>query len=311
MIRCFTTSRAMWAHLTCVGAVFLLAQSAFGGIGASTLGAATSGQSIFGAAAIGPIDAISKGANGTELTVLGQQFKAASGELSGYRVGQYVLAAADRKGQLSVLLSLDDNYVPGSSTVWLKGSVTSVSPAIGKFAVGGVSLDYSAYLSTDPEFSVQVGDTVEAYGIQPQPGGSVLLGIHGGGLQGIHGGGLQGIHGGGLQGIHGGGLQGIHGGGLQGIHGGGLQGIHGGGLQGIHGGGLQGIHGGGLQGIHGGGLQGIHGGGLQGIHGGGLQGIHGGGLQGIHGGGLQGIHGGGLQGIHGGGLQGIHGGGTT
>ena len=199
---------------------------------------------IFDSVAMGPVERLED----SELSVLGQTFLD-GGSGADVVVGDYVLAAGS-DGELQILIPMGTQYVPGASPVMIRGYVSGVDASVAVLTVGGVTLDYSPQLSIAPTFSPTVGSPIEFSGTQPLPGGSVLLGIHGGdsSVQGIHGGdsNVQGIHGGdsSVQGIHGGdsSVFGIHGGdsNTQGIHGGdsNTQGIHGGdsNTQGIHGG---------------------------------------------------------------------------
>jgi hypothetical protein len=183
-------------------------------------------------AAMGPVETLALKPNGTtEITVLGQTYSGNSVDAN-VSVGDYVIAASQENGELSLLMPIPESYVPGSSTVWVAGTIAAVEGDVGQFSVGTASFDYTALLSQDPSLTPEVGDVIDAYGVQPAVGGSVLLGIHGSGVtRGIHGSGVtQGIHGSGVtQGIHGSGLtRGIHGSGVtQGIHGSGVtRGIH-------------------------------------------------------------------------------------
>jgi hypothetical protein len=126
---------------------------------------------------MGPVETLAVRPDGTaELTVLGQQFigRLANIDVS---VGQYVLAASHEGGELAILMPMDVAYVPGASTVWLTGTVEVVDQDVGQVSVGGVSLDYTAVLSRHPTLSLEVGDVIDVSGIQPAPGGSVIVNL--------------------------------------------------------------------------------------------------------------------------------------
>ena len=234
---------------------------------------------------IGPVEAIN--ARAGVVTILGQKvIYSAAGKLV---VGDGVAVFGHTSANGSfVATSITDEgqYVAGATMVFLSGKVQKADPAVGRVAVGGLSVDLTAAMSNGVVAPV-VGTEIRLKGIQPVAGGLVLAnGISGGGTSslGISGGGTLGISGGGTRnlGISGGGHSslGISGGGTLGISGGGL-GISGGGTLGISGGGTRnlGISGGGHSnlGISGGGTLGISGGGTLGISGGGILGISGGG----------------------------------
>jgi hypothetical protein len=159
---------------------------------------------------LGPVEAVERNSDTgtTQITVLGQTFVSDLEEV-GAAVGDYVLAASRENGELAVLVSAGESYVPGSSAVWVIGTVDGVTAPIAQFSVGEATFDYSSLLSLDPSLSLEAGDIVDFYGIQPVPGGSVILGIHGSDsqLRGIHGSDsrVRGIHGSDnrVRGIHG------------------------------------------------------------------------------------------------------------
>jgi hypothetical protein len=158
---------------------------------------------------MGPVEAIQTSSDGntTEIIVLGQTF-IANAEVD-VVVGDYVLAGSRENGELAVLVALGESYVPGSSAVWVVGTIDGVIAPLAQFSVGGATFDYSPLLSLDPSLALESGDVVDFHGIQPAPGGSVILGIHGSDnrLRGIHGSDnrLRGIHGSDnrVRGIHG------------------------------------------------------------------------------------------------------------
>ena len=66
------------------------------------------------------------------------------------------------------------DYAMGSDSLYLKGKVTAVTAQIGRIAIGGTTVDYTALLS-DSSFHVPaLGDTVEIVGTQPTNRGVIL-----------------------------------------------------------------------------------------------------------------------------------------
>jgi hypothetical protein len=87
--------------------------------------------------------------------------------------GDYVLAAGS-SGVLSVIFDAAEMYIAGSTPVNLRGVVTSVDPARATLSVGGVTVDYSTYLVSDPSFEPRTNESIEVSGIQPVAGGTII-----------------------------------------------------------------------------------------------------------------------------------------
>jgi len=126
-------------------------------------------------AALGPVESLNAQSGVAVISVAGQIFIASSDDVSNLQVGDYVLAAGSGEGELSLLVGVDEPYVPGSSTIWVRGEVTSVSTELGRIGVGFASFDYTPVLATLPDLEPQLGSVIEVGGIQPVPGGTVLV----------------------------------------------------------------------------------------------------------------------------------------
>jgi hypothetical protein len=134
---------------------------------------------VFDSIAVGPISSISISGAGSVITVLGQHFytNSAAGVL-----GDYVVAAGIG-GQLAAFGIVDEQYVPGASTVFVRGSVDRVDAGVADIWIGQLQVSYQEALVSNPALVVHAGDFVESFGIQPSYGGTVLgqvLGINGG-----------------------------------------------------------------------------------------------------------------------------------
>jgi hypothetical protein len=125
---------------------------------------------------MGPIDAISIRGELSELTVVGQIYETSTKAASSYSVGDYVVVAADTEGKVEVLYSAGVSYVPGASPVMVMGKIESASASRGSLTVGTAVVDYSAHLAADPSFTPVPGATIEARGIQPLRGGTIVVG---------------------------------------------------------------------------------------------------------------------------------------
>jgi hypothetical protein len=64
-------------------------------------------------------------------------------------------------------------YIPGSSIIFLSGTIEKVNPAVGRVTVNGITVDYTALLA-DESTAPAAGRTVETSGTQPVLGGIVL-----------------------------------------------------------------------------------------------------------------------------------------
>ena len=130
----------------------------------------------FDSAAMGPVEQIQSGPDGSALTVLGQVYHTTGETAGSVQVGDYVIAAGDAAGNLGVLYPLNTSYVAGASPVSVVGVVSSADASVAAFTVGGVVVDYSAYLASDPTYEPSAGSLVQARGTQPAIGGQLLVG---------------------------------------------------------------------------------------------------------------------------------------
>lgn len=139
-------------------------------------------------AAVGPVEVI-EGAR-SSVTVLGQKFSinratrfAVDGrELPASRaaraifVGQnvYVEAMDGPTGSIATLVSIStESYVPGSSSVYVLGTVDGISTAMGIIRIGSLNIDSS---DVTPEIlaNIRIGSPIEVFGVQPLPAGTVV-----------------------------------------------------------------------------------------------------------------------------------------
>jgi hypothetical protein len=139
------------------------------------------GSNLRGAAAVafavGPVESLDTTDDGfVTLTILGQHFKAEIDSAAAFSRGDYVAAATDADGDLLMLHSAGSEYRAGVSPVALRGNVTAVDSARAEVTVGGLTVDYAAYLTVDPSYAPKIGDIVDANGTQPLPHGSLQVG---------------------------------------------------------------------------------------------------------------------------------------
>ena len=109
------------------------------------------------------------------MTVAGQTFSVTVTDISSLQIGSYVVVGTGLDGAPTTVAALPQAYVPGASVVRIKGLVRSVSSESAVAWVEGVALDYSAALASDPRISLRAGSMIEFSGIQPAPGGLVLV----------------------------------------------------------------------------------------------------------------------------------------
>ena len=151
---------------------------------------------------VGPVEAINA-ADKTAI-VLGQRVHTVALErvVVGDTVAVYGTTRADGSIAASVIQS-GGLYVPGSTSIFLSGTVQRAESSVGRVVVGGVTVDLTPVMSHGM-LSPSVGTNLQLRGIQPVSGGLVVVnGISGGGgviPNGISGGGVHthGISGGGV-----------------------------------------------------------------------------------------------------------------
>jgi hypothetical protein len=57
----------------------------------------------------------------------------------------------------------------------LTGTISTANTAVGQLTIGGAILDYAAYLATDADYAPALGELVEVIGVQPAPGGTIVV----------------------------------------------------------------------------------------------------------------------------------------
>ena len=121
----------------------------------------------------GSVDSVD--AHSNALSVLNHQVIARGSSL--VEVGAFVnvYGRLQPNGTISgAIVEKVSDYATGANTIYLKGSVTSVSAQIGRLSVGGAVVDYTALLS-DSSFQLpQSGETIVIVGTQPSSRGVVL-----------------------------------------------------------------------------------------------------------------------------------------
>ena len=128
---------------------------------------------LFDSVAVGPIESIAIQGGRTQVAVLGQSYAAPAALAERFAPGDYVIVQA-HEGVLGAIRGVDEPYLAGSSPVDLLGVITSVDPRRGTLAVNGVTVDYSAYLVSDPGFEPRANEFIHVSGIQPTTGGIII-----------------------------------------------------------------------------------------------------------------------------------------
>jgi len=156
-------------------------------------------------AVVGPVEALNCSAGRLQVLGVAFQFSSTKGlaglcSPSSNAQSGYVAVRGDTNnvGEVSaaqIMSLVRDTYVPGASTIFIRGAVTSIKPEIGQFKVSGTSIVFSANRLP------RVGDVVEVVGTQPALSGLVLAdSVHSPAVSGIIGSGVatSGIIGSGL-----------------------------------------------------------------------------------------------------------------
>jgi hypothetical protein len=275
------------------------AGSATAGIGGSSIEVQSRDAGGFVLAAYGPIDAIDLSKK--QLTILGQtvsltsQTQATSRTLSlprdlssallrsgnGALVAVYGRIQADGVIQATQIDFSSQAWVPGTTTVYVRGVVTQLRPAVARAQIGKLSVEYAAGLF-DPSVAdaLRVGSAVEILGTKFSTGEMFasrvsVSGIGGSSTSGIGGSSTSGIGGSSTSGIGGSSTSGIGGSSTSGIGGSSTSGIGGSSTSGIGGSSTSGIGGSSLKGIGGSSASGIGGSSTSGIGGSSTSGIGG------------------------------------
>jgi hypothetical protein len=136
-------------------------------------------RSFFESAAMGPVEAVEFSGHSALVTVLGQAYATSHTVAQSVQVGDYVVAAGTASGQLQVLYSVGDQYVPGASPVYAVGAITKGDFSGANVSIGTTLFDYSSHLASEPGFTPVAGQVIEMRGIQPVPRGKVLVGLLG------------------------------------------------------------------------------------------------------------------------------------
>jgi hypothetical protein len=149
----------------------------------SAVASAMSLDSMFALAALGPLEAVSVEGGTTSILVIGQAFEYEGSIDEAIETGDYVFAGSLDGQHLDILVPVGEAYVLGVSQVQIVGEIAEVDSAHAKLTVGSTTVDYSALLGADPDYSPVVGQAIEYWGNQTTVSGPVLLGIHGSGMR--------------------------------------------------------------------------------------------------------------------------------
>jgi hypothetical protein len=126
---------------------------------------------------MGPVEAVELAGDSARVTVLGQAYATSHTVAQSVQLGEYVVAAGNASGQLQVLYSVGSQYVPGASPVYAVGAITKGDLSGANLSIGTTLFDYSSHLASEPSFTPVAGQVIEMRGIQPVPGGKVLVGL--------------------------------------------------------------------------------------------------------------------------------------
>jgi hypothetical protein len=136
----------------------------------------------FRLAAMGAVDAVFEDRDSATLMVAGQSFRVAPEDAFAFRMGDYVVAGSTAADTLAVVYHVGMPYIPGVSAVRVKAPVGSVDAARGSVTAGALLIDYTAYLSVDPNLEPVPGQTVHVAGTQPVPRGALVVNPSGFGI---------------------------------------------------------------------------------------------------------------------------------
>jgi len=69
---------------------------------------------------------------------------------------------------------LSESYIPGATSIFVKGQVSLVDESLGVATVGGLKIDVTPAMGSTEYEGVRAGEVIEAIGIQPEIGGSLI-----------------------------------------------------------------------------------------------------------------------------------------
>jgi hypothetical protein len=120
--------------------------------------------------AIGPAEGVS--ATGSTLVVLGQRIRvdaSARAQASLVRAGDMITVVGylDSAGMpiATGVSPLESKFVPGSTIVYVRGSVRELKASVGSAQIGSLQVDYTAALVGEEALALRAGDIVEISGI--------------------------------------------------------------------------------------------------------------------------------------------------
>ena len=72
------------------------------------------------------------------------------------------------------VMRMSESYVPGATSIFVRGRVSKLDETIGVATIGGLKIDVTPAMGSTAYVGVRVGELIEAIGIQPEIGGSLI-----------------------------------------------------------------------------------------------------------------------------------------
>jgi hypothetical protein len=139
----------------------------------SLRGEATFGDG-FDLAVMGPVELIgASSTGGAQVTVAGVTVDVDALDAGELNVGDYVVVGA-LSASSPAIYAMGIPYIPGVSTVRLRGAVNGVDAGNGTVSIAGAVVDYTSALVENPQLSIAVGDTINVGGTLPATGASLI-----------------------------------------------------------------------------------------------------------------------------------------
>ena len=115
----------------------------------------------------GPIESLDAGSS--RILVLGQWIPVSATQLAASKIGQFVAVYGSLTSSggyvVSALLHINSvRYVPGATSLYIKGLVSSADQSTGSLHIGSLSVDYSAALSEVNSLEIAKGEAVALRG---------------------------------------------------------------------------------------------------------------------------------------------------
>ena len=94
--------------------------------------------------------------------------------LSAIKVGDVLAVSGDLGEPARTIRQLTDSYVAGSTTVYVRGRIASINKSVGYAKLDALTIDFTPAMSSPGFPKFDLGEIIEATGVQPLANGKLL-----------------------------------------------------------------------------------------------------------------------------------------